>query len=802
MNELGLLRRGGSIAIGLAFYWFFSLGPTEPAGARGGSAPTNEEEAPESRHDPEIRAAHYDEIVVTARRRDEKLVDVPVSVTVFDSVRMEELSMDDLSDVADFTPNLDFSLTGGLSDESSQAVVVLRGVGQLDTALFSDPGVGIYLDGVFLARAQGAVTDLVDLERVEVLRGPQGTYFGKNTTGGVLQLVTRPPSSELAAHAAATLGSFHRRDFLASVAGEAAAGLNGSVSLLSADRRGFARSLETGQRFGDQDHAAGRAALRWQPAPATTFDLSADFTREGESGSHQILLALEDTPILDFYNRSLVAGGRTPFDRRWVAADFRRTHATGASFLDGDVYGVTLRAQRLFTGFDFRSISAYRGFEYHSAGDFDASPLTASERSLSQRQDQLSQELHVAGRAAQDRLEWLVGGLYFRERPRQQNSDRVLADLFDALEAAPGPVVSPPGVPAELCAPGAPDLGIPCFGGAGNPLNLAFFNGFGGRQSLDLETTSTALFGEATYQLGPRFSAAVGARYTRDEKSFSYQNENNLGVIDSDLFNAGSWSAWTPRLSLTYRVRPEWILYASASRGFKSGGFNGRPQQRQALDPYDPETVLAYEAGFKATALGRRLSVAGAVFRSDYEDIQFAAALDVGGQPVFVLQNAGTARIVGGEVELSAQGERLSASAGLGYLDSELTSLDPRLPTGLSEGAALPKAPRWTASVSLRRTFPIEAAGTLVANLDYSFRGAAFNDVANSPSIVQEGYGLVNARVAFLSDRGPWEIALFGTNLADEDYLERGFFAGGFGVSLGIPGRPREWGLTLAWRHR
>ncbi len=774
--------------------------PLAPAGGQESGVPAGED------GDATAAAAGEpfgEEIMVTARRREENVQTIPISITTFDGTALEERSMADLAAIGDFTPNLDFSTTGGFGTQTSEATVMIRGIGQIDTAIYSDPAVGIYVDGVFLARAQGGVLDLLDLERVEVLRGPQGTLFGKNTTGGALSLVTRKPSNDFSALLQGTLGEFERRDVRASVSGALSDKVSASLAFLATNRDGFTRSLASGERFFDDDRQSARLALRFAPSDSLTVDWSADGMRERETGGDQILLSLTATDLLLFYNNAQVLAGRQPVtEELWVTGSLYESFSTSPSYNDGDVFGTALTVNWLAsTSLNLHSITAYRGFEFDTGGDLDGTPLAVAEVSGPIKNDQFSQEIHLSGAAAEDRLTWLVGGLYFREKPRSVVSIDIMTDLFPALEAAPGPIVSPPGVPPFLCNPGPPPPGLPCFGGAGNPLNLAFFNGFAGLQTHQLETESWALFTEGTYDVSPKLSATFGLRYSLDEKTFQYTNVNAFGIVDSDLFNEDEWDALTPRVSLAYQARQDLLVYFTASRGYKSGGFNGRPQQRQQLDPFDPEIVMSYEVGLKSDWLDRRLRLNGAVFFSDYDDIQFAASFDVGGTPVFITQNAGRAEITGFELELSSRpAQGLDLSANVGYTHTELVELDPRVPPGLREGGTLPKAPEWTANAAVQHTFQLGDSAVLIPRLDYVYRGKVFNNIANTEEIAQDAYDLLNVRLLYGPASGSWDIAAFVTNLTDEEFLDHGLITGSFGFNIGIPGRPREWGLTAQYR--
>ncbi|MEM1202815.1 MAG: TonB-dependent receptor [Acidobacteriota bacterium] len=736
---------------------------------------------------------------MTARKREEDPQTIPLSLTAFSDVALEERSLADLSDIGEVAPNVSFTLSGGFADGTSEASVFIRGVGQGDTALFSDPGVGIYVDGVFLARAQGAVVDLLDLERVEVLRGPQGTLFGKNTTGGAISLITRRPGDQRGGRLSTTVGDYDRIDLQGSFDIPLGGDLYGSAAVLGTRRDGFSTSAATGQEFHDDDRTLGRFAVDWAPEGSASVRVTVDAMRENEVGGNTLILGIRSTPVLDFYNQARLGAGLEPFDDRWISGDLRTSFATHPSFLDGETWGTSVDATWAGDDRFLKSITAYRAFDYSASSDGDGSPLTVAERDLEQEHYQLSQEVQLSGSG--DRADWLVGALFFREKPREQNTQRVLGDLFTALELSPGPIYAPPGVPSFLCNPGPTPPGLPCFGGAGNPLNLGFFVGDGEVFHSDLENESWALFGESTWALRDDLSLTGGLRFTRDEKRFDYLNIGAFGQVVNDLRNEDSWEDWSGRVSLAWQVRPEVLLYGTVSRGFKSGGFNGRPQGRDQLDPFDPETVLSYELGWKGDFLDRRLRVNGSAFASDYEDIHFAASLDVGGVPVFVTQNAGAADIRGFEVELEAHpATGLVLTASLGHLDTELVELDPRIPAGITLANDLPRSPEWSWSASIQYAFILANRGTLIARADYAHQDGFFFDIANTPEVAQPSYGLLGARVVYTPSAGDFDLALFGTNLSDEEYLETGFDTGAFGLGLGLGGRPREWGLEATYR--
>jgi len=739
-----------------------------------------------------------EQIVVTARKREESLQSIPLSITAFRETAIEARSMHDISNIGDFTPNLDFSLTG-TEGAPSEATVYIRGVGQIDSAIFADPGVGIYVDGVYLARAQGAVVDLLDLERIEVLRGPQGTLFGKNTIGGAINLISKKPHEEFSGSVDLTAGDYDRRDLRIRLNTPLTSRLLSSLAISSSNRDGFTESLATDEVFSDENRDAARGALRWIAADNVIVDFTANYMREREKAWDQSLIFLANTPILEFYNTVLGDAGMLTLTDEYITGDLRKSYSTMPSKNDGDVWGTTLTVDWALDSINLRSITGYREIEFIYRSDGDGTPVAMYERPSTIKQDQLSQEFQLSGDMFQGRLNWLVGSLYFTESSSDAAALVVLGGLFEALEAAPGPIYAPPGYPHTLCNPGPAPPGFPCFGGAGNPLNqsLRTDGRFG---TTEIDTTSYALFGEGTLAMTERLSATLGLRYTYEEKEHALIRKLNSDAPFERITDADSWEAFSPKFSLAFQATGDTLLYASIAHGFKSGGFNGRVQ-RGVLDPFDPEKVWAYETGFKTSWARNRSRLNGAFFYYDYSDIQLSASLNVDGEPLYAVQNAGRGKAWGAELEMVVQPWRgWLLTGGFGYIDTEYTELSDVDPNGATLEGRFPKTPEWNFSFSPQYSFLVKNAGTITVLGDYSYRSKVFNDIANTPEVAQEGYSLVNARLVFEPASEAWEIALFGTNLTDEEYLEHAFFAAAYGAGLGIAGRPREWGLSTRFR--
>jgi len=576
--------------------------------------------------------------------------------------------------------------------------------------------------------------------------------------------------------------------------------LDDKVALVTGGARGmgeaFARLfVERGARvvLGDLDDAEGRCVADSLGDAAHYVHL--DVTREEDWRR-----ALEETRAR-FGSLQVVVGnaGFTTYSRDFIADSLYESYSSGPIFHDGDVWGGNLTVSWNLGTAALTSITAYREIDFTGLEDRDGTPIVFVEVGNDQRQHQLSEELQATGLAFDDRLTWLVGGLYFTERSDQLGRVRIFENLFESLEAAPGPIYAPPGLPGFLCDPGPPPPGLPCLGGAGNPFNGIFGTGF--LEKVNHEVRSYALFGQGTYHLTGRLSLTAGLRATYEEKELAIDQVQRLSGARTALTGADDWDALSPKLGLELQATPRALVYGSVSWGFKSGGFNGITQSRSTLDSFGPETLVAYEVGVKSDWLGNRLRLNAAAFLNDYTDIQFSAAVVDGTDIAFIIRNAGEGESRGVELELTAQASRrFSLTGNAGYLHTEYSRLEGVSPDSVPLDGVFPKSPEWTVSLAPQLVFDLANGGGVTARVDAGYRSKLYHDVANSEDVAQDGYALVHARLAYAPASDRWQVALFGTNLTGEEYLEHGLFVTGFGPSLGIPGRPREWGASVRYR--
>lgn len=692
------------------------------------------------------RSYALEEITVTAQRREESLQSTPISIAAFSSDMIEERQLFSINEIAGQAPNLQYS--SGASGLSGSSNFFIRGIGQDDFITTTEPGVGTYLDGVYLARVTGAALDLADVERVEVLRGPQGTLFGRNTIGGAINVVTARPSGELGGKALGRVGTQGRMEGQFRIDFPLVEDvLFGKLSFLGRSTEGWGRNNWPGadqEELGRTSQVAGRAQLRWLASDALTFDASADYSRHRGTGMPHGMVHFTPTAASAAYNQS--AG--IPLDARWLAEHPDDIQVNTPMRDELEVFGASLTTTYDFGPAELKLISSYREQNGSSGQDYDGTPSRYLDQLIDMEQWQFSQEAQMSGRALDDRLEWLFGLYYFTEEGQ-----------FDT------------------------DLDI-----ERTPVQIYTGN----------KTKSFAAFGQVTYDITDRLGATVGARWTREKKHLDAAAV--FGGFDlvppaqlDDTFKATS-----PKFGLDYQVSNDLLLYTSVTWGYRSGGFNGRPLSPTDLTSFDPEKAISYEAGFKADLLERRLRLNAAAFYTDYTDIQLtASSTNDQGQAIVSVGNAAKAKVKGFEAELQARPlEGLDLFAGVGYLDTEVTE-NP----GFSFGSTiLPNSPEWTLNLGGSYTAALGDFGELTLGGDYSYRSGFFPQFANTAPSYIEGYGLVNARASLRPLDGPWELTVYGKNLTDKIYRTYGQTAGTGDTTIAWFGQTRELGAELSLR--
>jgi len=738
-----------------------------------------------------------EEITVTARKMEEGLQNTPVSITALSAGALEARNLTNLSEIGNFSPNVFMSFTTGGGGSSSDAMIYIRGVGQSDFLFTTDPGVGIYIDGVYYARTVGGVFDLLDLERVEVLRGPQGTVFGKNTIGGAVNMISKKPTGETAGKASVTMGRFHRLDARGSADVSIVEDkLFAKMSFSSKNRDGYGDVLDfnTGKvvdHNGNENGTSARLALRWLASDKLEVNFTSDFTRKREESTVRTIKYIDSaTGLAPLWNALVGGPAGLPYTDAFVTGNPYTNYSTGPNQSDLNAWGTNLTVDyELNENVAMKSITAYRAFDAHFGRDGDGSPLNYVHTDDTQTQSQFSQEFQISGVAADEKLRWLTGLFYFNEKGTDHNNVILASGLFNALEGLPGTLNGSP-----LSAPTAP-------GGPGNPINVLLDLDFNINNKINIK--SYAVFMQAAYDITEKLSLTVGGRYSYENKDYTLEHlriASGAAIVPLSTISK-NWSDFSPKASLDYQVAENIMTYASISHGFKSGGFNGRPTTNSAVEPFNPETVLAYEVGLKTQWAEDRVRLNIAAFYNDYKDIQLGSVgADSTGNLILIIQNGGKAVVKGFEVELQAVPvPGLTIEGGLGYTDFGFTKLNPGV-QDITLATKQANTPKWSSNLGISYAIDLDNDAQLTLRGDWSYSGSSFKDVVNTPQLIQKAYSLVNGRITYKPSEGNWTVSVLVTNLTDTRYITSGLSTlGSFGAVEAVYGRPREWGITLGY---
>ena len=664
--------------------------------------------------------SQIDEIVVTAERREENLQDVPLAVT---AVTGENLVKTGISNVED----LQFFVPGVSVTNDSMAIINIRGIGTSAFGVATDPSTTVHYDGVYIPRPTTSYQDMFDVELLEVLRGPQGVLFGRNSAGGTLNIISKMPTRELSGTFGVTLGNYNKRTFSGTVAGPLGETVGARVTLVKNDRDGIYKDAVTGRKYQNEDNLAGRLTVALNPTDDFEIVFRADASRDRETGYPAIRGSYPPGFAL--------AGATIPTGKNEIALDtvpVFNVDAGGASWtMSYDAGPVALK-----------SISAFRASDVRQVLDVDATDLFLRNIVFNERSESLTQEFQVLS-DTDSPLRWILGAFYLNEKGE---------DEIQILE--PGRTIAIP----------------------------------------ESNTTNAyALYGQGTYSILERLRLTAGLRYSYETKDFDFRVFFNGAAVDGASPTA-SFKAWTPKFSIDYDIAPDVMAYASATRGFKSGGFqlgDGRP--------FLPEYLWSYEGGLKSTLFDRRLRANLAVFYYDYTNLQVVQYIN----GVATTTNAGQATIKGVEAEFLAKASsRLSLSSTVAYLDAKYDVYFDQQ-TSLA-GNRLPNAPQWNVTFGAEYRAPL-GGGELLLRTDVAYRSSVFFKPTNDPLYAGSSTTLVNGRIAWQPASQRWELALYGRNLTDERYASyKAVGTDPTGVSnpalpLTVFGEPRQFGVQLRY---
>ena len=764
--------------------------------------------------------ATLEEIVVTARKKSESLQDTPISVTALSGDRLEDMGLSRITKLQDVTPNLVFQNTPAFSGAGNNAAVYIRGIGQRDFIPTIDPGVGIYIDDVYLGRSAGAVFDMIDIEQVEILRGPQGTLFGKNTIGGAISIKTAKPNETLSGKFDTRFGTDNRRNFRGMINAPITEELffRGSVSSLSQD--GYVFRPADNKDLGNQDTTMTRIALRWIPNESFSADLSLDYYDDFTNGPPILITRVDDFP--DSLNAT--PGGNFPFIHNLFAGfspDFGGPNpivctlpdapsscfttanavtgdnsnlGTGPNYSEMENKAISLTLTWELETFTAKLIAGHRALDGEFASDRDGYPQADGQPAVQGlpilinpvthyfdtfEQDQTSIELQFSGTSLNDKLDWVLGLYVFDED--------------------------------------------------GENLNPVDFTTVSIQSGGYFDYQSEAAFAQVTLRPNENFSATAGVRYTKEDRDYlpdQFIQEMPLGGLPFPCFNSdssikvceigdrvvpletvnNSISETTPMANISYKPSQDFMLYATYSEGFKVGGYTQRifPPE-PSLPTFNPEYVKSYEIGAKSELFDNTMRANLSLFISDYSDLQLLIAEPSRVGPYTA--NAGEATIEGFELEIAYLApSEFVIDVALGYTNAGYDSLTPgAITAGLSVDQPFVFISDWNAQVSIARSFSVWG-GTVTPRLDWSWRSGFYTNASGLPfapewadPLYQPSYSVVNISARWENNENGLSFAAGIDNINDEEYSIFGDYQVNFGSDGEAFDRGRQWYLMLGY---
>nr|WP_087574655.1 TonB-dependent receptor [Sphingomonas sp. CDS-1] len=727
------------------------------------------------------------EIVVTAQKRSESLQKVPLAVTAVTAADLDRSGIRDLQGVVSSVPNLN------LGTQLGMAKVALRGIGLENISAGAEGSIAFHVNGVFLSRSVSALASFYDVQQVEVLRGPQGTLYGRNATGGSINITTRKPTQELSGYFNLTGGNYGRVTTEGAVSGAIVPGvLAARLAFQTQNHDGYGKNIITGNEVDNLNSRAVRGTLLFTPTERLTVDITADYFRKRDhSGAyHQTGGAGFSAPGVPITRLGIALGGLSPTRARDVSSEVDPSHYLRLWGVSGKVtYDLT-------DGISLNSLTAYRSTVNRSATDLDGTDLLLVKQFLNEDAKQFSEELQLTGKT--DRLNWLLGLYYFNE-----NDHGVVADPLN---------------PAKTIFFIFPDMLTTGFLGAGR-----------------IKTDAVAVFGQASYEIVDNLRLTLGARYSsekktdHDELAFDIFTPyvGQFATPSTILDRSKRFKSFTPRIALDYQATPDVLLYASWSRGFKAGTYSlgaGTPA-------VDPEKVSAFEGGIKSQLWDRRLRLNLAGFYYDYKDLQIGKVVGTT-NATLVLENAATATIYGAEAELQAKiSSRFDIDANASWLHARFdsyVSADPARPFGDGatfvdalgkylpgatastpgaipafnlRGNSLSQSPKFTAFLGAQYHVP-SSLGEFTLRGEVAWRDRVYFTPFNLKYISQAPNAKVNLFLNWASNDAHWTGSLFVKNVANKTVVGNSLVSSsvvGFPLN-GFLEDPRTYGLTLGYK--
>jgi iron complex outermembrane receptor protein len=711
-----------------------------------------------------------EEIVVTARKRVQSIQDVSMSITAFSGELIDEFAIRNAQDISWYTPGL--YATGSRGD--ANPLYTIRGIGLNDAFSNNNPTVGVYLNEVNQPFTPMMAFQLFDLERVEVLKGPQGTLYGRNTTGGAVNVFSKRPGEENNGYARGGYGNYDRFEFEGAIGGPFSDSAGGRVAVYTVQRnKGWLHNAFNGQDIGELDQTAIRGTLEFRPNENTEILLIGSYSRDKSDSAGREHVGFADGAFSPNLCQAAIEGRRDetqcvsflgyfdPYESRYTIEN--------SSFYgqdtDAESFGVSLAINRDFGDMTLTSITGYSDYDRLYNEDADGTPLIMIDTQATDTIKVFSQELRLAS-TTEGGFNWVVGA-YFTD-------DEMFFDFQQALD------------------------------------EHIFVTRVS--QNFTQGSQAWAVFGFAEQPLSDQFSLIGGLRYTDEKKDFDYKSFDHAPFGPSVLASFGvipvpqytdsiSNDDWTGELGIEYHASDDTLLYANVSKGFKSGGYKGAISFSLAeLAPFDPETIYAYEVGFKSTLAEGRFQLNAAGYFYDWNDFQAFVTEIRGGVPVLVLTNGGDSEVKGLEVDAMwhpADGLDLAVAAN--WMDTKIKKWNAIPGTGDNAGNKLANSPELMLNARVRYEFPVGQSGwRAFVGTDVMFRDEVFFSLGNNGQNSQDGFWLWNGRVGLISPDGKWDVSIWGKNLTDEFYLTQSYDnTGGIFPSQNFLGMPRTYGVNV-----
>lgn len=702
----------------------------------------------------EESARVLEEITVTARQRTESLQGVPVAVTVIDEDAIQKSFAQNLGEMGAYAPNVTIGTVPGFTAAS----IAIRGVSTGDIPSTFDPAVTVAVDGFYLGHYQASLLDMFDIQQIEVLRGPQGTLFGKNTIGGVINVSTKNPSGEFGGQAKVRVGNEGRQDFMGAldlpIIDDV---LSARISVQKFDFDGFYENTWDDKDAGGQDLLAARAKLMWTPTDSFEALLSIEYI-DDDSDTPMVINTTTDDKAFYFGAGQSAYPGRgsggpanrplgDPFKTGLVPPEANAPGFAESKDTDGheeEVDGYYLTMNWDVMGGTFTSITGYRGVDSDYYNEYVGEPAAVYATIRSVYRDTFSQELRFAGNT--DNLDYVVGG-YYQENDLDYENYTSLGPDHPFVGFVPA---IPPG---------------------------------GGLHTADgsQEAESWAIFGEGSYAISDATSLTAGIRYSDEEKDFELSPL--FFPTEARVSQSDSWDDTTYRLGIDHQWSDETMIYASFSTGFKSGGFNEQAGSlTSAATGFDPEEAESFEVGMKSDFLNNTLRLNLAAFWVEYTDLQIDAVVPVPGVgQESIVTNAGEVTSYGLEADLMwLATDNLTIDGTLGLLDAEYDKfncdrdVDPSTPDVDCTDFDVKRTPDATASLGATYAFNFSRGSSMDMNVNATYTDSFYNDVINSDSSEHEDVTLLNASVSYYSASEKLRVSFFGRNLTDEEYQTSG----------------------------